>query len=165
MPIIQVFGIDIDAEVLVEQVLALAEQAEVEPLDTAAGDDGEGAEAEAGGGSHYDDSFGELIAGLIKQGIIGETELGFSLTGSDGAEFVVEAEFLSEGYLLNGGGFGPLGVGTSDAPDLLTPTGGGPSAAGGSPPPPDLAAPPRSVCTTWTSSPTRRTATCRFRTS
>ena len=96
-PTLHVAGIDLDAGVLMAQVLALAEEAEAEPIETAAGEDDEGEEGEAadGGGSHYDDSFGELIAGLIKQGIIGETELGFGLIASGGTEFVVEAEFLS----------------------------------------------------------------------
>ncbi len=121
MPTLQVAGIDFDTGVLMEQVLALAEQAEAEPIETAAGADGEGGEAEAGGGggSRYDDTFGDLIAGLIKQGIIGETDLGFSLIGSGGSEFLVEAEFLSEGYLLSGGGFGPLGAEIPSGPGPL----------------------------------------------
>ncbi len=125
-PILHFAGIDIDTDMLLEQIQALAEQAEVAPIETAAGEDGESgdedAEAGDGGSSHYDDSFGELISGLIKQGIIGETELGFGLTGSGGTEFVVETEFLSEGYLLSDGGFGPLGVGISSGLDPLAGT-------------------------------------------
>ena len=77
VPTLHVAGIDIDAGVLMEQVLALAEQADAEPIETAAGEDGEGEEGDArdGGGSHYDDSFGDLVAGLIQQGVIGETDL------------------------------------------------------------------------------------------
>ena len=111
-PTIQIGGIEIDADVLVEQVLALAEQAQAEPIETAAGEAGEGEAAEGGGGSHYDDSFGDLIAGLAKQGIIGETELGFGLIGDGNTELPADAQFLSEGH-ANGGGFAALGVGIS----------------------------------------------------
>ena len=141
VPTIQIAGVDIAADALVEQVLLLA----AEPIETAAGEDGEGVEAEAGGSAQYDESFGDLIAGLIKQGTIGETDLGFGLTGSGGTEFLVEAEFLSEGYLLSGGGFGPLGIGTPGAPDLPAPTsdgpGDGPGDAGGPQSLPNLAVP------------------------
>ena len=67
-PTLHVAGIDIDAGVLMEQVLALAEEAEAEPIETAAGEDGEGEQGQAtgGGGTRYDDFFGDLIAGLIK---------------------------------------------------------------------------------------------------
>ena len=144
-PTLQIVGIDIDAGVLMEQALALAEEAEAEPIETAAGEDGEGEEGEAvaadGGGSHYDDSFGDLIAGLIKQGIIGETELGFGLIGSSGTEFVVEAEFLSEGYLLSDGGFGSLGIGAPSGPGPLAGTAVPGSGAGSPDSLPDLASP------------------------
>ncbi len=144
VPTLHVAGIDIDASVLMKQVLALAEEAEAEPIETAAGEDGEGEEgaAEDGGGSHYDDSFGDLIAGLIKQGVIGETELGFGLIGNGGTEFLIEAEFLSEGYMPRGGGGGPLGVGVPSGSGPLAPTSGGPGDAGGSPSLPDPAASP-----------------------
>ena len=46
-PTIQIAGIDIDAGVLMGQIQALAEQAQEEPIETAAGAEGEGA---AGGG-------------------------------------------------------------------------------------------------------------------
>ncbi len=141
-PAIHVSGINIDAGVLVEQILALAAEAGAEPIKTAAGEDGEDGEAEAGdggGGSHYDDSFGELIAGLIKQGIIGETDLGFDLTGNSGGVFFVDAEFLSEGYLLNGGGFGSLGSGLPGGPGGLAGTGVPGGGAGDPDPLPDLA--------------------------
>ncbi len=98
-PTIHTVGINIDAQVIVEQALALTED-EAEPIETAAGEDGE-EDVGDGGSSHYDDTFGDLIAGLIKQGIIGETELGFGLTGSSGTELPVDAESLSEGYLLD----------------------------------------------------------------
>ena len=93
-PTLQIVGIDIDAGVLMEQALALTGQAEAEPIKTAAGEEGEGAEAEAGdgGGSRLDDSFGELIAGLIKQGIIGK----FALIGKGDAESPVEVENLPD---------------------------------------------------------------------
>ena len=93
VPTLHVAGIDIGTSVLMEQVLALAEEAEAEPIETAAGEDAEGEEGDAanGGGSHYDDSFADLIAGLIQQGVIGETDLGFGLIGNGGTEFLVEA--------------------------------------------------------------------------
>ena len=91
VPTLHFAGIDVDADVLMEQILALAGADGAEPIETAAGEDGEGEEGEAadGGGSHYDDFFGDLIAGLIKQGIIGETDLGFGLFGNGGMEFLV----------------------------------------------------------------------------
>jgi hypothetical protein len=123
-PSIEVAGIDIDAGMLMEQVLALATEAEADPIETAAGEDGEEGEVSDGGGSHYEDSFGDLIAGLIKQGIIDETDLGFGLTGSAGTEIQVDADDLgfgltgsagteiqvdaddlSEGYLSSADGF------------------------------------------------------------
>ena len=94
-PTIQVAGIDIDADVLMKQVLALAAEAEAEPVQTAAGEDGEGEAAEArdsGGYSNYDDSFGELIAGLVGQGIIGEA----GPIGSRASEFPVESTDLPD---------------------------------------------------------------------
>ncbi len=81
-PTVQIVGIDIGADHLIDQARALA--GAEEPVETAAGEAGEA--AESGGGSHYDDTFGDLIAGLIKQGIIGEAELGFGLTGDGGPE-------------------------------------------------------------------------------
>ncbi len=116
-PTIQIAGIEIDADVLVEQVLALVEQAQAEPIETAAGEAGEGEGAEGGGGSRYDDSFGEVISGLAKQGVIGETELGFGLIANGNTELPADAEFVSEGAAGSGGGFAPLGSapgGTSD---------------------------------------------------
>lgn len=138
-PAIHVSGINIDAGVLVEQIQALAAEADAEPIETAAGEDGEDGEGEAGdgGGSHYDDSFGDLIAGLIKQGIIGETDLGFGLTGNGGSEFLVEAEFLSEGYMLSGGGFGSLGTGAPSGASGSAPSSSGPSGPGAPSSPPD----------------------------
>ncbi len=143
-PTLHVAGIDIDAGMLMEQVLALAEDAEAEPIETAAGEAGEGEEggeeeAADGGGTDYDDSFGELIAGLIQQGVIGETELGFGLIGSGGTEFLVEAEFLSEGHTPSGGGFGPLGVGAPSGPGPLVGTPVPRNDVGSPDPLPDLA--------------------------
>jgi len=115
-PTIQIGGIEIDAGVLVEQALAFgAEQAQAEPIETAAGEEGEGAEAAGGGGSRYDDSFGDLISGLAKQGIIGETELDFGLIADGNIELPADAQDESEGDPSNGGGFAPLGVGTPSA--------------------------------------------------
>ena len=113
-PTIQVAGIDIDTDVLMEQVLALAEQAQAEPIETAAGEEGEGAEGEAanGGGSRYDDSFGDVISGLIKQGVIGETELDFGLIAGENIELPVDTAALSNGHANSGRGFGPLGAGS-----------------------------------------------------
>ena len=147
-PTIQIGGIEIDADVLVEQVLALAEQAQAEPIETAAGEAGEGEAAEGGGGSHYDDSFGDLIAGLAKQGIIGETELGFGLIGDGNTELPADAQFLSEGH-ANGGGFAALGVGISSetppadsAPSATPPADPAPSVTPPASPDPDVTSDP-----------------------
>ena len=136
-PTVQIAGIDIGADVLIDQALALAGADEA--LETAAGEDGEDEGVADGGGSEYVDSFGDLIAGLIKQGIIGETELGFGLTGSGGTEFVVETVFLSEGYLLSDGEFSPLGLGLPGGPGTLAPSSTGPGGAGLPSSLPDLA--------------------------
>ncbi len=131
-PTVRIAGINIGADVLIDQALALA--GADEPIETAAGEvgeDGEGEGVDGGGGSEYVDSFGDLIAGLIKQGIIGETDLGFGLTGNGGSEFLVEAEFLSEGFLPSGGGFSTPDFGS---PDVPPPVDLGPSGGGGSVP-------------------------------
>jgi Ca2+-binding RTX toxin-like protein len=133
-PTVQIAGIDIGADHLVDQARTLA--GAEEPVETAAGE-GEG--AETGGGSQYGDTFGDLIAGLIKQGIIGEVELGFALIGDAGTEFLVDAESLSEGYLLSEGGLSSLGSGS---PDDLPATDVGPGEAAGSEPAPGVAPPP-----------------------
>ena len=110
-PTIQIAGIDIGADVLMDQILALVEQAQAEPIETAAGEEGEGAEA-GGGSSRYDDSFGDVISGLAKQGVIGETELGFGLIADGNIELPVDTAALSNGHASSGGGFGPLGAGS-----------------------------------------------------
>ena len=136
-PTIQVAGIDIGADVLINQILALS--GADEPIETAAGEDGEDGEDEGvdnGGGSEYVDSFGDLIAGLIKQGIIGETYLDFDLTSNGVTELLVEAEFISGGFLLSGGGFSSLAFGS---PGVLSSVDFGPSGVGGSVPLPDVA--------------------------
>jgi hypothetical protein len=102
-PRVQVAGIDIGADLLVDQAQAMARGAEDEPIETAAGEENEGEGAASAGGSHYEDTFGDLVAGLIKQGVIGEVDLGFGLIGDGGTELVIDAEFLSEGYLPSGG--------------------------------------------------------------
>ncbi len=133
-PTVRIAGINIGADVLIDQALALA--GADEPIETAAGEvgeDGEGEGVDGGGGSEYIDSFGDLIAGLIKQGIIGETDLGFGLTGNGGSEFLVEAEFLSEGFLPSGGGFSTPDFGL---PGVPSPVDLGPSGAGGPAPVP-----------------------------
>ncbi len=107
-PTIQIAGIDIDAGVLMDQVLALAEQVQVEPIETAAGEEGEDVEAADGGSSRYDDSFGDLIAGLIEQGVIGETELLFGLIAGGNIELPVDTAALSGGHAGTAGGFDPL---------------------------------------------------------
>ena len=109
-PTIQIGGSEIAADVLGEQVLALGAEAPAEPIETAAGEAGEDDGAEGGGGSRYDDSFGDLIAGLAKQGVIGETELGFGLIGDGNTELPADPELVSDGH-ASGGGFAPLGVG------------------------------------------------------
>jgi hypothetical protein len=95
-PSVQIAGINIGAGLLIDQALALA--GEDEPIETAAG---EGEDIMGGGGSHYDDSFGDLIAGLIKQGTIGETDLGFGLTGSDGTEPLLDASLPQDGVVAS----------------------------------------------------------------
>ncbi len=115
-PTIQIAGIDIGADVLMEQVLALTEQTQAEPIETAAGEVGEGdeaAESGSGGSSGYDDSFGELISGLTEQGTIGETELGFGLIADGNSELPVDTAFLSESPASSGGGTDPLAAGSS----------------------------------------------------
>ena len=131
-PTIQIAGIDIDAGVLMGQIQALAEQAQEEPIETAAGAEGEG--AAGGGGSRYDDSFGDVISGLIKQGVIGETELGFGLIADGNIELPVDTAALSNGHASSGGGFASLGVGipsvsppTSTAPGVASDPGSAPS--------------------------------------
>jgi hypothetical protein len=133
-PTVQIAGISIGADVLIDQALALAGADEA--IEAAAGEDGEDEGVADGGGSEYVDSFGDLIAGLIKQGIIGETELGFGLTGSGGSEFLVDTEFLSEGFLLRGGGFSTPDFGS---PGVLPPVDLGPSGGGGPAPLPGVA--------------------------
>ncbi len=130
-PTVQIAGINIGADVLIDQALALA--GVDEPIGTAAGEDGEVEDVAGGGGSEYVDSFGGLIAGLIKQGVISEADLGIGRTGNGGAEFVVEAEFLPEGYLLNGGGFSPFDFESQGTP---SPTGFAPGDGGGPAPVP-----------------------------
>ncbi len=73
-PTLQVAGIDIDAGVLMEQVLALAEEAEAAPIEAAAGEEGD--VEDAGGGSSYEVTFGDLIDKLIGQGALSEDDLG-----------------------------------------------------------------------------------------
>ncbi len=133
-PTVQIAGINIGADVLIDQALALA--GADEPIETAAGEDGEDEDVAGGGGSEYVDSFGDLIAGLIRQGVIGETDLGFGLTGNGGSEFLVETEFLSEGFLPSGGGFSIPDFGS---PGGLPPVEFGPSGAGGPLPLPGVA--------------------------
>ena len=134
-PVIQIAGVDIAADLLIEQAMALAAAG---PIETAAGEDGEGNQGESGGGSRYDDSFGDLIAGLIEQGVIGEVDLGFGRIGNGGTEFLVEAEFLSEGYLASSGGIASLGAGlpsgsgSAPLPGSGVPT-SGPGSSGSSP--------------------------------
>ncbi len=125
-PTVRIAGIDIGADVLIDQALAVA--GADEPIETAAGEDGEDEGVAGGGGSEYVDSFGDLIAGLIAQGVIGETELGFGLIGSGGTELPVDAEFLFEGFLPSGGGFSTLDFGS---PGVLSPVDSGPSESGG----------------------------------
>ncbi len=136
-PTIQVAGIDIGADVLINQILALS--GADEPIETAAGEEGEDGEDEGvdnGGGSEYVDSFGDLIAGLIKQGIIGETYLDFDLTSNGVTELLVEAEFMSDGFLLSGGGFSSLAFGS---PGVLSSVDFRPSGVGDSVALPDVA--------------------------
>ncbi len=136
-PTVQIAGINIGADVLIDQALALA--GADGPIEAAAGEEGEEGGDESvddGGGSEYVDSFGDLIAGLIKQGVISEADLGFGLTGNGGSEFLVEAEFLSEGFLLSGGDFSTLDFGS---PGVLPPVDLGPGGAGGSVPLPGVA--------------------------
>lgn len=125
-PTVRIAGMDIGADVLIDQALAVA--GADEPIETAAGEDGEDEGVAGGGGSEYVDSFGDLIAGLIAQGVIGETELGFGLIGSGGTELPVDAEFLFEGFLPSGGGFSTLDFGS---PGVLSPVDSGPSESGG----------------------------------
>jgi hypothetical protein len=115
-PTIQIAGIEIDAGVLMGQVLAV----EAEPIETAAGEEGAG--AGSGGGSHYDDSFGDVISGLAKQGVIGETELGFGLIAGDNIELPVDTAALSNGHASSGGGFDPLEAGSPSPPPSSTPS-------------------------------------------
>ena len=133
-PTVQIAGINIGADVLVDQALALA--GADEPIETAAGEDGEDEVVADGGGSEYVDSFGDLIAGLIKQGVIGEADLGFGLTGDGGSKFLIEAEFLSEGFLLSGGGFSSLDFEPQGTP---SPAGFAPGGVGGPGPVPGAA--------------------------
>ncbi len=130
-PTVQIAGINIGADVLIDQALALA--GADEPIEAAAGEDGEDEDVAGGGGSEYVDTFGDLIAGLIKQGVISETDLGFGLTGSGGSEFLVDAEFLSEGFLLSGGGSPAFDFGPQGTP---APTGFAPGEVGGPAPVP-----------------------------
>ncbi len=117
-PTIQIAGIEIDAGALMDQVLAV----EAEPIETAAGEESEGAaaaESGSGGSSHYDDSFGDVISGLAKQGVIGETELGFGLIAGDNIELPVDTAALSNGHASSGGGFDPLEAGSpNEAPSF-----------------------------------------------
>ena len=125
-PTVRIAGIDIGADVLIDQALALA--GADKPIETAAGEVGEDEGVAGGGGSEYVDSFGDLIAGLITQGVIDETELGFGLIGSGGTELLVDAEFLFEGFLPSGGGFSTLDFGS---PGVLSPVDSGPREPGG----------------------------------
>ncbi len=109
-PTVRIAGIDIGADVLIDQALALA--GADKPIETAAGEAGGDEGVAGGGGSEYVDSFGDLIAGLVKQGVIGETELGFGLIASGGTELPVDAEFLFEGFLPSGGGFSTVDSGS-----------------------------------------------------
>ena len=95
-PTIQIAGINIGASLLIDQALAMT--GEEAPIETAAGEEDEGTDVADGGGSKYLDSFGDLTAGLIKHGTIGESDLGFALTGRGGMEFQVDVDSLSEGY-------------------------------------------------------------------
>ena len=120
-PTVQIAGIDIGADLLVDQARALA--GAEEPVETAAGAAGE--DAKSGGGSHYDDNFGDLIAGLIKQGVIGVTELGFGLIGDDGTEPLVDGLAFQDGgasATKAGGAPDPLNI---DPIDIVTNQGSG----------------------------------------
>ena len=130
VPMIQIAGLNIGADIIIEQALALG--AEVEPIETAAGEEGVDGNVKSGGGSSYDDSFGDLISALIKQGTIGEMELGSDLAGYGGTEFQIESEFLSDGFLLSDGGSSGLGTGISSASGSPVPSAPTSPSAGGS---------------------------------
>ncbi|MCZ4279569.1 DUF5801 domain-containing protein [Kiloniella laminariae] len=97
-PVLVINGIEIAANQLIGQALALADGDGT--LETAAGGTGAGNGPAGGGGSTYSDDLGENIDLLNAQGALGGTELGFGLLAdgediSDPAEGTFDITFLS----------------------------------------------------------------------
>ena len=148
-PTIQIAGIDIGADVLVEQVLAYAEEAEVAPIETAAGEDDEAGVVEGTGGGHssYEISFGELFAKLIGQGVLSEDDIGIrasGLGGPDVTDALADPFAQADSVIHN---FSRLGSGSSEG--SAAPSGSPSPSAGESP---GTAAPESSAPTSTESS-------------
>ncbi|WP_020591701.1 DUF5801 repeats-in-toxin domain-containing protein [Kiloniella laminariae] len=110
-PVLVINGVEIAANQLIGQALALADGDGT--LETAAGGTGAGNGPAGGGGSTYSDDTGESIDLLNAQGVIGRTELGFGLLANvdettDPAEGTFDITFLSVQTNVPGeGGEGP----------------------------------------------------------